>query len=119
MVAAAIADRRVGIDIEQIKPRGHEGLWERVASDQEWSLCGGRGWEMFFRLWTAKEATLKANGKGIGGLSDCRIVEVSDDRHIKLHYAGEDWRIEQYRHDDHIASVTMSGESIEWQVAKL
>ncbi len=83
MAGAVISDVPVGIDIEHIKPRGREDLWDRLANDGEWEVAGERSWEMFFRLWTAKEATLKANSRGISGFEECRIVAVPDRTHIE------------------------------------
>ena len=116
MAGAVIADEPVGIDIEHIKPRGNEGLWDRLADGGEWELAGERSWGMFFRLWTAKEATLKANGRGIGGFGECRIVAVPDDRHIRCEYGDQHWRIEQYYHAGHIAAVTAGSLDVRWHV---
>jgi len=72
-LAAGIVSREpIGIDVEHVVPR-REGLFEMVGSEEEWSLLGGRTWENFYRLFTAKEATLKANGKGIGYLRETRL----------------------------------------------
>lgn len=116
MVAAVIADRPVGIDVEHIKPRGNEGLWDRLADGAEWAIAGGRSWEMFFRLWTAKEATLKANARGIGGLDECRIVALPDDKHVVLTYRGSEWRVEQFYHQHHVVAVTAGDREVRWHV---
>ena len=115
--AAVIADRPVGIDIERIVPR-HEGVFGELASDDEWNLLGDRSWRSFFRLWTAKEATLKANGVGIGKFAGCRLVRVPDDRHLDLVYEDVSWHVEHYRHADHIVAVTCVGAGIEWQLLR-
>jgi 4'-phosphopantetheinyl transferase len=116
LAGAVIADAPVGIDIEHIKPRANQGLWDRLADDREWKIAGQRTWAMFFRLWTAKEATLKANSRGIGGFGECRIVEVPDETHVVLDYAGEPWLIEQFYHAEHIAAVTKRDRDIRWHV---
>ncbi len=67
--AAVIADHPVGIDIEKIAPRRNELVLDELATEEEWTIVGDRSWESFFRLWTAKEATLKANG--VGSSSSC------------------------------------------------
>ena len=72
--AAIIADGPVGIDIERITPRRLTTM-EAIADKAEWHIVGNRTWPNFFRIWTAKEATLKANGVGIGHLIDCRVVD--------------------------------------------
>ncbi len=119
MAGAVIANRPVGIDVEYVKPRGREDLWDRLANAGEWRVAGERSWEMFFRLWTAKEATLKANSRGIGGFEECRIMGVPDDTHIVCEYGGEQWRIEQFYHADHIAAVTTEESDVLWRVVEL
>lgn len=119
MAGAVIADRPVGIDVEHVKPRGRDDLWDRLANAGEWNVAAERSWEMFFRLWTAKEATLKANSRGIGGFEECRIMAVPDDTHVVCEYGGEPWRIEQFYHADHIAAVTTEESDVLWQVVEL
>lgn len=116
--AAVIADRPVGIDIEHIHPRRGD-LFDAVGEDQEWAFLGDRSWHSFFRLFTAKEATLKASGVGIGHLSACRLVEVMDDRHVLMNFEDRDWRIEHFEHDGHIAAVTCADSSLIWNVVSL
>ena len=116
MACAVIADGPVGIDIEHIKPRGREDLWDRLADAGEWQVAGERSWEMFFRLWTAKEATLKANSRGIGGFGECRIAAVPDGTHVECEYEGQQWRIKQYYHAGHIAAVTAGAHDVRWHV---
>ncbi len=113
---AVIADRPVGIDIEHIAPRPRT-LFDALAGADEWRLMGGRTWHDFFRLWTAKEATLKANGVGIAGLGDCRLSEVLTDTHMTLEFRDRTWRIEQFFHDDHVAAVTYEAQPPAWHVA--
>ncbi len=103
--AAVIGESPVGIDIEQVTPR-HEGVFDALACESEWTLIGDRSWYSFFRLWTAKEATLKANGVGIAGFSACRLLGIPDRDHMTLHYEHRVWSIEHYYLADHIAAVT-------------
>ena len=119
LAGAVVSDAPVGIDIEHIKPRGREDLWDRLADADEWNVAGERSWEMFFRLWTAKEATLKANSRGIGGFEECKIVAVPDDTHIECDYNGAPWQIEQFYHAEHIAAVTAGEHDVCWQVVEL
>ncbi len=119
LAGAVISDAPVGIDIEHIRPRGREDLWDRLANADEWKVAGERSWEMFFRLWTAKEATLKANSRGIGGFEECRIVSVPDETHILCDYGNRQWRIEQYYHAGHIAAVTAGSLDVQWHLEEL
>lgn len=65
----AVHDQPVGVDVERLRPPPKR-------------LAGGMGAEDFFRLWTAKEATAKREGKGISALLGvlepdprCRLLE--------------------------------------------
>jgi 4'-phosphopantetheinyl transferase len=113
-VAAVVSKDRVGIDVEEIAPRT-ESLFAHVASDEEWQL-NDKCWDTFFRYWTAKEATLKVIGIGVGGLKTCRIISVPDENHIVLDYKGDSFLIEQLRYKNHIVAVVKGDNEIEWIV---
>ena len=51
----ALHDKPVGVDVEQIRPAPRR-------------LAAGMEDEAFFRLWTAKEATVKREGRGVEAL---------------------------------------------------
>jgi len=111
-VAAVVSNDKVGIDIEEMKPRT-ESLFARVAGDAEWEL-NEKSWDTLFRYWTAKEAVLKVIGIGIGGLRTCRITSVPDENHLTLDYRGRLFLVEQLRHNDHIVSVLKGNNEIDW-----
>ena len=111
-VAAVVSKGKVGIDIEEMKPRD-ELLFARVASDEEWALKE-RSWDTFFRYWTAKEATLKVIGIGISGLKTCRVISVPDENHIALDFDGQFFLVEQLRYKNHFVSVLKGDNQIEW-----
>ncbi|MGA2670270.1 MAG: 4'-phosphopantetheinyl transferase superfamily protein [Dehalococcoidia bacterium] len=113
-VAAVVSKNKVGIDIEEVKPRA-ESLFARVASDEEWELKE-KSWDALFRYWTAKEAILKVIGIGIGGLKICRITSVPDENHITLDYEGQIFLVEQLRYKNHIVSVLKDDNQIKWVV---
>lgn len=115
--AAVIADRPVGIDIEHIKPR-RKDLLDEVADAEEWAVVGGveRSWPAFFRIWTAKEAVLKANGVGIAELSACRVTGSLGGSGLVLEYAGNAWQVEHHLHGDHLTSVTYEEDEVLWHV---
>jgi len=113
-VAAVVSKDKVGIDIEEMKPRA-ESLFAHVASDEEWELKE-RSWDILFRYWTAKEAALKVIGIGISGLKTCRIISVPDENHIILDYKGQFFLVEQLRYQNHIVSVLKDDNQIEWVV---
>lgn len=112
-VAAVVSRSSVGIDIEEIKPRS-ELVFDVVASNKEWSLSRDRSWHTFFRYWTAKEATLKAVGIGIGGLKACRVILIPDENHVLLNYRCNLFRVGQLFYRNHIVSVLQNDDEIEW-----
>ena len=72
VIALADGARRIGVDVEQVKPRRHlRALAARVLNDHEhaaWLALEEGGDEQlrsFLRAWTTKEAYLKALGIGI------------------------------------------------------
>jgi len=71
-------DRPVGIDLEKIRPIQALALAQRFFSLPEASLLdhlpkSEQQW-IFFRLWTSKEACLKALGEGIANLRDVEVT---------------------------------------------
>ncbi len=115
--AAVIADRPIGIDIEEMVPK-QRNLSSALAVDEEWQLLGDSDPLSFFRLWTAKEAVLKANGRGISDLLLCRLTEVTDSQHMVLRYCETNWPIEHYIQGAVMAAVTAGIDEIEWCVAE-
>jgi 4'-phosphopantetheinyl transferase len=115
-VAAVVSKDKVGIDIEELRPRD-ELLFARVASDKEWELKG-KSWDILYRYWTAKEAILKVIGTGISGLKTCRIISVPDENHVVLDYSGQFFLVEQLQYKNHIVSVLKDDNQIDWIIAE-
>jgi phosphopantetheinyl transferase len=113
--AAIVAREPVGIDVEKIRPR-REALFDHVASDEEWNRIGGRSWECFFRMWTAKEAVLKACGCGIGWLLECMATKTLPTDRWALEFRDRDWQVEHFAFADHIAAVTCNEATVQWQI---
>ncbi|EAZ94199.1 4'-phosphopantetheinyl transferase family protein [Crocosphaera chwakensis] len=108
----------IGVDIEYIRPMPEaENLAKRFFSKQEYEyislLSSAEKEREFFKLWTVKEAYLKAIGKGIsGGLEK---VEISPNEPIKfLNLPGfnrEIWQIFSFIPEDHyLAAIVFKGE---------
>lgn len=113
-VAAVTAHHPIGIDIEKNRPCS-ERLHQRLAAPTEWELAAKVTQTLFYRYWTAKEAVLKAVGKGLAGLTHCQIVEILDDTHLELTYDDQIWRVAQYwAPENHIVTVTIDEIAIEW-----
>lgn len=116
-VTAVVSEEKIGIDIEEIRPRA-ESIFSLVASDEEWQLGKDKCWDTFFRYWTAKEATLKAHGIGIGGLKACQVIWVPDENHIVLDYRGRLFQVEQTYYRNHIVSVLKDDNEVQWVIAE-
>lgn len=83
VVACALSTgAAVGVDLE---PQDRAMAWQAVArrwfstSEQAWLLAGARHRD-FLRVWTLKEAWLKATGRGIAG--HLQTLEVGADGHL-------------------------------------
>lgn len=118
LVVAVAAPFSIGIDVERIRPVD-ERLYRRVAGDDEWNLAGEMHRSTFFRFWTAKEAVLKAVGKGIAGLGHCRVATIHDACMMTLTYDDAAWTVTHYWIDNqHLAAVTVEPERVHWYVVE-
>lgn len=115
IVGGVAAPLPVGLDLETIRPVS-DGLMSKVAGDAEWRLVSGDRQHTFFRFWTAKEAVLKAVGKGIVGLSHCRVAEIIDATHMTLTYFEQRWPVSHYWFENHVAAITSHTFDVNWMV---
>lgn len=116
-VAAAVAPFAVGIDIEKIGPVT-PAVRSRVAGPEEWALAAENDPKAFCRIWTAKEAVLKAVGAGLSGLSRCLVLAIVDEHHTRLEYESEEWTASHYYGiADYVASITVPAESVVWRLS--
>ncbi len=81
-VVCALADRPVGIDIEQIKPIDLR-IAERFFSKQEFESLMSKEEahreEFFYELWASKESYIKAIGKGLSIPLDSFSVNIGEE----------------------------------------
>jgi 4'-phosphopantetheinyl transferase len=113
VVGAVAAPLPVGLDLEIIRPV-NPLMMAKVADDREWDLLGEESLKNFFRLWTAKEATLKAVGRGIAGLAACKVAGIVDDGQMVLDVDGRCWTVDHYWFDDHVAALTVYDFQVNW-----
>ena len=79
LALAVTRNAEIGLDIEQPRPRKNlPGLAEKCFAGNEFSywrqLSESEHLSTFFRFWTAKEAFVKATGRGISlGLNQCAV----------------------------------------------
>jgi 4'-phosphopantetheinyl transferase len=116
IVGGVASPQPVGLDLETIRPV-RDALLSKVADEAEWRLAGGKNERIFFRLWTAKEAVLKAVGKGMAGLSRCRIVAVTDESNMVLTYDNAPWPVEHVWFGRHVAAITSHHFSVDWLIS--
>ena len=115
IVGGVAAPMPVGLDLETLRPV-HAGLMDRVADADEWRMVdGARTEQAFFRVWTAKEAVLKAEGKGFAGLSRCRIAGIIDAAHMELTFDGRRWPVIHFWFGDHLAAITAHDLMVDWR----
>ena len=103
-IAVALSDRPVGIDIEHIR-RADDALIERTMNSTEQNRLSAalrEGMEarnrLFTRLWTQKEAVLKALGTGIESFEGLQEL-FSPDRH------GGTMRLQTIEKENYIYSI--------------
>lgn len=78
LVACAISEDPIGIDVEQIRPI-KPSMPERVCTAEELAWMQGSD-TRFFEIWTAKEAYFKMIGTGITDLRSVNILTLP--RHV-------------------------------------
>lgn len=79
LIALAGAGRRIGVDVEQVRPGMDAGaVAERFFHPDEAAAIAGRR-DAFFRCWTRKEAVVKALGLGLNHPLDSFVVDVDGD----------------------------------------
>ena len=115
-VAGVVAPHPVGIDIEAVADRP-AGLFARIARPREWALLAGEAPQVAFaRLWTAKEAVLKASGRGLAGLADCLLVGREGPERLLLEHAGRGWAVAQRLLKAAVAAVTVEEAPADWRI---
>lgn len=117
-VTAVVADVPIGIDIEKIR-EVTPGLYQKIASEEEWRLGNENREHLFFRYWTAKEAVLKVAGTGIRELAYCRIARVVDEQFLLLDFKGEPFQVRHFFYDQHVIGVVEVGCPIELKIIDL
>ncbi len=104
MLLAVSAECALGVDVERLRPmKDALAIARRFFTPREaaWleSASAAAPDEAFFRLWTRKEAVLKACGQGIGsGLDTLELVDGSSELRRQLRHPeprGAEWQIHE------------------------
>ena len=78
----------VGVDVEQIRPRDHiEGIARRVFTEAERDAIDGE--TAFYRHWVAKEAFVKATGRGVSSVKSFEVLLDAPDGARLVHVGGD------------------------------
>lgn len=128
-LAVAVTDfAEIGVDIEQVRSRHSlQGVAERCFAEEElaiWrSLDGERQLQAFYRLWTAKEAYVKAVGRGIAlGLDQCVIDPEQPGGFLRLPEDcgdAEAWRIVNFKTEaDYCGALAIEAGSQDLQLQR-
>ena len=96
-VAVAFSLSEVGLDLESERPVDTHALSKRFFSSKEADAVRESGnADLFFRLWTAREAAIKANGRGIGNLMGVTRVSLEgkgENSGADVVIGSETWRV--------------------------
>ena len=96
-VAAIFSKQPVGIDLEQERVLDLPALAQRFFSPEEVRfLEGAESSPDFFRLWCAREAAIKGDGRGLGQLLAKTRVSVPWDassEYLSVHVQSQEWSV--------------------------
>jgi 4'-phosphopantetheinyl transferase len=94
LVAAAFYESDAGIDLEVKRSLDHVALARRFFSQQEAQLVAStENSSLFFRLWTCREAAIKASGKGMASLLESTRVTGDDGERVRVDCGGSSWEV--------------------------
>ncbi|VXD21732.1 4'-phosphopantetheinyl transferase HetI [Planktothrix serta PCC 8927] len=118
-IYAIALDKNIGVDIEYLRKIEVLSLAKRFFCDSEYqwlnSLSLEEQYTAFFKLWTCKEAYLKATGEGLVGLQDIeiktplssswKILQISQNSEI-----GENWTLQTIETaENYVATLALEG----------
>ena len=109
----AFSEEKIWVDIEQVRPRASSLLDKR---SEELKLLWEENWENFYRLWTAKEALLKAtNTENLDQIWNIQLVKVKNtsepsfqvyfDKILFLDLNNQQYEVRSFCHEDLIGAV--------------
>ncbi len=121
MAAAAIASgRQIGVDVESaLTPRNALNVAERYFAPQEAALLRAESdpfaqSELFFAIWTLKEAVLKADGRGLARGLDSLVVNLSP---LAISSgSGETYGVAQWRRGGFFIAAAACGDGADFRL---
>ena len=101
---AFVKGREIGVDIEKISDKPYLELAERFFSKQEFGLLSDLPLNQqktgFFRLWTRKEAYIKAIGEGLSHSLDTFSMNIDEKAEFLDSNLAKKWHIESISLED-------------------
>jgi len=114
LVIYAVSLQEIGVDLEYKKTiKDLENLAKRFFSPREYEEIQNSRHDqeqLFFRLWTAKEAYLKATGEGIAGGLEKAEVTIGEDGQLSL---ASPWSLYSFMPEENYYAALASREFIE------
>ncbi|MCL1622704.1 4'-phosphopantetheinyl transferase superfamily protein [Moraxella sp. Tifton1] len=118
-LAFSTSVRNLGVDIENLNRRANfeslakrffhadeQALWQQTHKNQQWWL----------KIWTIKEAVLKANGLGIRlPLNELNAVFINDHQGELYHQLIGCYRFECVMIDGHVMTIAYEGDWQPWE----
>lgn len=116
VVAGAASVFPVGLDVEIMRPVSPR-LMQKIATEDEIRLLKNEGDLAFFKIWTAKEAVLKAAGDGMSGLGKCRLCSIESGEQALICFEGEEINITYSVSGAYIVAVVSRPEDVDFTYA--
>ncbi len=121
MAAVAIASgREIGVDVESfLTPRNAVNVAERYFAPEEAALLRAESdplvqTELFFAIWTLKEAVLKADGRGLARGLDSFVVNLSP---LAINSgSGETYGVAQWRRGGFFIAAAACGDGADFRL---
>lgn len=111
MVVVAFSMDRVGADLEHERPLDMLSLADRFFSAEEASLIRKeKDLRIFFRLWTCREASIKADGGGMGKLLASSKVVLKESGWANAEIDGNTWKVHYAMVDRYFHAAVASRE---------
>jgi 4'-phosphopantetheinyl transferase len=104
-IAVAFSRSAVGLDLERMRPVDAKALASRFFSREEALAVRESGEiDLFFKLWTCREAAIKADGRGLSNLMDSTRVLMgkdAEDAGVEILIGSNRWQGTHWKMDEH------------------
>jgi 4'-phosphopantetheinyl transferase len=104
-IAVAFSRSAVGLDLERMRPVDAKALASRFFSPEEALAVRESGEiDLFFKLWTCREAAIKADGRGLSNLMDSTRVLMgkdAEDAGVEILIGSNRWQGTHWKMDEH------------------